>query len=39
MNYKLKQLDFDKLPKETNPYGSLKYQMRTSICMKRLTYF
>ena len=39
MNYKLKQPDFDKLPKETSPYGSPKYQMRTNICMKRLTYF
>ena len=37
--YKLKQLNFDKLPKETDPYGSFKYQMGTSICKKRLTYF
>ena len=39
MNNKLKQPDFDKLPKETNPYGSPKYQIRTNKCMKRLTYF
>ena len=39
MNHKLKQPDFDKLPKETNPYGSPKYKMRTNTNMKRLTYF
>ena len=39
-NYKLTLTGlWQNFQKKTNPYGSLKYQMRTNTYMKRLTYF